>query len=115
MEGDKFFFPSSLSRECLKLNNWITALYKIGRKQNILKMFGRRRNNRGMLWASILGLGLSAAAYGFRRNRNRNMPNSVQNVMNNTRFGNIIPMPKMANLMEFSKELIPNKNFFTKK
>ncbi|PAE33327.1 hypothetical protein [Bacillus sp. 7884-1] len=97
------------------MNNWITALFKIGRRQNILNMFGRRRNNRGILWASILGMGISAAAYGFRRNSNINMLNSVQNLMNNFRFRNITPIPKMANLTEFSKELVPNKNSFTNK
>ncbi len=115
MEGDKFFFPNSLSRECLKLNNWITALFKIGRRQNILNMFGRRRNNRGMIWASILGLGISAATYGLSRNRKRNMLSPVQNLMKNFQFRNIAQMPNMANLTEFAKELVPNKNSNTNK
>jgi hypothetical protein len=97
------------------LNNWIPALFNIGRRQNILKMFGRRRNNRGMMWASMLGLGVSAAAYGLRRNRNRNMQDPVQNLMNNFRLRNDGQMPKMANLTEFSKELAPNNDPSTNK
>jgi hypothetical protein len=27
------------------LNNWITALFNMGRRQPLLNMFGRRRNN----------------------------------------------------------------------
>ncbi len=97
------------------MNNWLTALFKIGRSQNVLNMFGRRRNNRGMIWTSLLGLGLSAAAYGLSRNRNRNMLSPVQNLMKNFQFRNIAQMPKMANLTEFSKELVPNKNSNTNK
>jgi hypothetical protein len=93
----------------LKLN-WITALFNIGRRQNLLNMFGRRGNNRGIMWVSMLGLGVSAAAYGLRRNRNRNMLSPVQNLMNKFRFRNTDQMPKMANLTEFSNELVPNKN-----
>jgi len=70
------------------MNNWIPALLNTGRKQNIFTMFGRKRNNRGMLWTSLFGLGVSAAAYGLRRNQNRNMLRPVQNVMNNIRNTN---------------------------
>lgn len=109
-------FPSEFSIEgVFELNNWMTALFNIGRRQNILNIFGRRRNNQGMLWVSILGLGISAAAYGLRKNNAKNMLNSAQNLINNFRFRNITPMPRMANLTEFSKEIVPNKNSFTNK
>jgi hypothetical protein len=78
-------------------------------------MFGRRRNNRGMVWASILGLGISAATYGLSRNRNKNMLSPVQNIMKNFQYRNIAQTPNMANLTEFSKELVPNKNSNTNK
>ncbi|MBU8880873.1 hypothetical protein BGM26_18120 [Bacillus sp. FJAT-29790] len=97
------------------MNNWIPLLFRIGRKQNILNMFGRRRNNKGMMWASLLGLGVSAAAYGFGRNRNKNKQNPVQNLMNNFQFKNAGQIPKMANLTEFAKELVPNKSSDTNK
>lgn len=81
-----------------------------GRRQTLFNMFGRRRNNRGMMWASLLGLGVSAAAYGLRRSRNKNMLQPLQNLMSNFRFQKSAQMPNMAGLTEFSKEIIPNKN-----
>jgi hypothetical protein len=104
-----------LLRGVLILNNWLNALFNTGRMtgrmQPFLNMFGRRRrrNNRGMLWGSLLSLGLSAAAYGLTRNRNRNMARPLQNLMNNTRMGNF-QKPNMAGLTEFAEELTPNKN-----
>lgn len=78
-------------------------LIKMVGRQNILTMFGRKRNNRGMIWASILGLGVSAAAYGFSRNGNKKwknpVQNSVQNFMNGTHAQNVTP-----HLTEFSEE-----------
>ncbi|TKH00663.1 hypothetical protein FC682_23980 [Peribacillus simplex] len=92
------------------MNNWITALLNTGRRQNILKMFGRKRNNRGMMWVSLLGLGVSATAFGLGRNRNRNMLRPVQNVMNNIRTRTAGQMPNATAITEFSKELVPYKN-----
>lgn len=97
------------------MNNWITALLNTGRRQNILKMFGRKRNNRGMMWASLLGLGVSAAAFGIRSNRNRNMLRPVQNVMKNIQTRTAGQMPNAAGITEFSKELVPDKNPLTNK
>jgi hypothetical protein len=92
-----------------ELNNWIPVLFNLGRRQNISRVFGRR-NNRGMMWASLLGLGVSAAAYGLGRNRNRNMMAPIQDLLNNIQNRNSRQMPNMANLTEFSKELAPNKD-----
>lgn len=70
-----------------------------------------------MMWASLLGLGVSAAAYGLRRNRNGNLMRPVQNLMNNFRSPKAGQMqPNMAAaLTEFSKDLTPNKNPLTNK
>ena len=68
-----------------------------------------------MIWASLLGLGVSAAAYGLSRNRNRNMLAPVQNLMNNTRMGKNAQQLNMAGLTEFAKEIVPNKNKFNNK
>lgn len=97
------------------MNNWITALFNMGRRQPLLNMFGRRRNNNGMMWASVLGLGISAAVYGLRRNQNRKMQNPVQNLMNIFPMGKSVQKLNMAGLTEFAKELIPGKNPFTNK
>lgn len=95
----------------MELNNWFTTLFKIAGNRNILNMFGRRRNNRGMIWATLLGLGVSAAAYGFRRNGDRKWLNPVQNVMNNRQTQNITRMA----LAEFSKELADDDISLNKK
>ncbi|MCQ6274892.1 hypothetical protein JMM81_07930 [Bacillus sp. V3B] len=97
------------------MNNWIPALLNTGRKQNMFKMFGRKRNNRGMMWASLLGLGVSAVAYRLRRNQNRNMLRPVQNAVNSIRTQTTGNMPNVAAVTEFAKELVPDKNSLTKK
>lgn len=78
-------------------------------------MFGRRRNNRGMIWGSLLGLGISAAAFGLGRNRNKNKVRPIQNLMNNFGMEKGGQKLNLAGLTEFAKELIPDKNQFTKK
>ena len=85
-------------------------LFKVAERQNILNMFGRRRNNRGMIWASVLGLGVSAAAYVFRRNGNSKRLNPNQSFMNSFRTQNTTQMP----LTEFSKELASYKDLAEK-
>lgn len=81
-----------------------------GRRQPLFNMFGRRRNNRGMMWASLLGLGVGAVAYGLRRNQNINKMQPFQNLMSNFRFRKSAQMPNIGGLTELSKEIIPNKN-----
>ena len=68
-----------------------------------------------MVWASLLGLGVSAAAYGLRRNQNRNMLRPVQNAMNNIRTGTAGNMPNVAAITEFAKELVPDTKSLTNK
>ncbi|WP_404324146.1 hypothetical protein LG298_11345 [Cytobacillus firmus] len=93
------------------MNNWINAIFNTGRMQPFLNMFGRkRRRNRGMIWGSLISLGLSAAAYGFTRNRGRNMARPFQNLMNNTAQMTNFQKPNMAGLTEFAEELTSNKN-----
>ena len=67
-----------------------------------------------MIWGSLLGLGVSAAAYGLSRNRKRNMLSPLS-LMNNFGIGQSSQKPKMAGTTEFSNELVPNKNPFTNK
>ncbi|KAA6482735.1 hypothetical protein DX928_06185 [Bacillus swezeyi] len=63
-------------------------------------LFGRRRN-RGTMWVTLLGLGISLAAFLFRRNGN----NPVQNLMKN--FNQQTNSPNVASSLvnEFSNEL----------
>jgi hypothetical protein len=68
-----------------------------------------------MIWGSLLGLGISAAAFEIGRNRNKNIVGPFQNLMNNFRMEKGGQKPNLAGLTEFAKEYIPNKNQFTKK
>jgi hypothetical protein len=105
-----------LIEEVFEIDNWVNTLFNTRRRRNLFNMFNKRNNNQGIIWASLLSLGISAAALGLRRNGNRNMLTPVQNLMNNFRFRNNGQMPKMASaITEFSKELAPNKNPFTNK
>lgn len=79
----------------------------------MLNVFGRKRNNRGIMWASLLGLGVGAAAFGFRRNGNRDSQNLVRNFLNKE-TGNEGRVPNIAPLMELSKELGIDKNISEK-
>lgn len=65
-----------------------------------------------MMWMSILGIGISAAIYGFRRNRNMLSP--IQNFINKSPLRKASQMSN-ASIMEFSKELIPDKKTQTNK
>lgn len=74
------------------------------------QLFGKKRNNNGMVWASIIGLVVSAAAYFLRKNPGTNGPNNktIQNVMGSlTSAKNINPIPS-AVMAEFAKELLPD-------
>lgn len=98
------------------MNNGIPALLNTKRKQNIFKMFGRKRNNRGIVWASLLGLGISTATYyGLKRNQNRYMLRTIQNVMNNIRMRTTDNMPSVAVVTELAKELVPSIKSFPKR
>lgn len=92
----------------VRLNNMLAALFNMRRVQNRFNIFRKRRNNRGMLWTTLLSLAVSAAAFGIKANRNRNIQSSVQNLMSNLNIRNMAQMPKTAGLAEFSKELLPN-------
>ncbi len=55
---------------------WLTTLFNFGRGNRW--MFGKR-NHRGMMWLSLLGIGLGGAwAYGMARDRRNGMQAVVQ-------------------------------------
>lgn len=63
------------------------------------------------MWVTLLGLGISLAAFLFRRNGN----NPVQNLMKN--FNQQTNSPNVASSLvnEFSNELTPNQNALNNK
>ncbi|MDQ0213996.1 hypothetical protein J2S13_000391 [Oikeobacillus pervagus] len=90
------------------MNNWIKTFFNMARKQNMLNIFGRKRKNRGIFWTSLLGLGMSAAAFGLGKNRNPNttQSQSIQNILNNFKKQNGSPTSNMSTLMEASQEIL---------
>jgi hypothetical protein len=94
----------------LDLNNVFNTLSKMGKNKRS-NMLGRRRKNRTMMWTSLIGLGVSAAAYGMKKNRkNGDLSRSIQTAMSSMQNANL--GRNMASAFnEFSKELMPkNKN-----
>jgi hypothetical protein len=78
----------------------------MGKKQRS-SIFGKRRKNRTMMWTSLIGLGVSAAAYGLKKNRkNVDLSRSIQTAMNSIKNANV--GRNMASAFnEFSTELMP--------
>ncbi|KEK19374.1 hypothetical protein [Bacillus gaemokensis] len=92
----------------MNILNFLTSLFhSVRRTQQMFKLFRNRRNNRGWIWVSLLGLG---TVFGVVATRNSNMMRPIQRmfqgVQNTTRTFN----PSKINLanMEFANEITPN-------
>jgi hypothetical protein len=69
-------------------------------------MFGKKRKSRGALWASLLGVGISAAVFGLKRGKRNNIAVPFQDVVQSfTPKTNLNGMSNTA-LAEFSEELL---------
>lgn len=78
-------------------------------KQPFFKLFTPKQKSRMPFWASLLGLGLSAAVFGITRGKRRDFALPFQNVVKN--FSEKTNFPSLnvndnAALTEFSEELI---------
>ncbi|WP_144546980.1 hypothetical protein [Bacillus sp. X1(2014)] len=74
--------------------------------QPFLKMFAKKRKSRGAMWASLLGIGLSAAVFGVTKGKRRDLALPIQNMVKNfTPKANLSLMDNAA-LTEFSEELL---------
>lgn len=81
----------------------------------LYKLFGRKKQSRGILWASLIGLGVSAAAYSFKRKGNRRTDTSLENVLDTFRLQNSGYTPATAGTTEIAKELAPVVQDFLEK
>ncbi|NWQ41990.1 hypothetical protein MLOOGBEN_14935 [Bacillus sp. EB106-08-02-XG196] len=69
-------------------------------------MFGKKRKSRGAMWASLLGVGISAAVFGLTRGKRNNIAVPFQDVVQSfTPKTNLNGMSNTA-LAEFSEELL---------
>ncbi|MCM3692530.1 hypothetical protein [Neobacillus niacini] len=69
-------------------------------------LFGKKRKSRGAMWASLLGVGISAAVFGLTRGKRNNIAVPFQDVVQSfTPKTNLNGMSNPA-LAEFSEELL---------
>ncbi|MEC2309613.1 hypothetical protein [Bacillus atrophaeus] len=87
----------------MKNFQWITTLLN-AKKQPLLS--GKR--NRGIMWVSLLGLGVSLVTIGLRKKNNQNMLQPIQNLVNNFKQNNLKTSIPISNSTEFSNELTTN-------
>jgi hypothetical protein len=73
----------------------------------LYKLFGRKKQSRGILWASLIGLGVSAAAYSFKRKGSRRADTSLENVLDTFRLQNSGYTRAAAGTTEIANELAP--------
>jgi hypothetical protein len=69
-----------------------------------VSMFMNKRRGRGTMWASLLGLGVSAAILGMAKGRRRDLTPPFQNAIEN--FTPKMGTMNTAALTEFSEELL---------
>lgn len=91
------------------MNNLLSRFFNMMGKQNVYKMFWKKRTNNRMIWASIISVIVSAAAYFLRKNQGigNQANNSVQNVMNSLMTAQTTKTIPNAVMAEFAKELLP--------
>ncbi|MFJ5763021.1 hypothetical protein ACIQAA_28680 [Neobacillus sp. NPDC093182] len=68
-------------------------------------MFGKKRKNRGTMWISLLGVGISAAVFGLTRGKRKNIVRPFQEVVQSFTPKKNININNTA-LAEFSEELL---------
>lgn len=75
--------------------------------QPFFNMFARKRKNRGAMWASLLGIGVSAAVFGVTKGKRRkDLVLPIQNMVKNFTPKTNLNLMDNAALTEFSEELL---------
>jgi hypothetical protein len=75
-------------------------------KRSFFRLFRQKRNNRGAMWASLVGLGISAAVFGVTRGKRTVNALPFQNLVKNFTPKTDLNMMNNAALTEFSEELL---------
>ncbi|WP_417898001.1 hypothetical protein ABN702_17260 [Bacillus haimaensis] len=103
------------------MNNWVNSILKLATAQNLLKRFGykpRKKRNLGT-FASLLGIGLSAAAIMYGRNGGNAMPGKEQSrpmqkhrsatdIMKTLQSKGLANPTNMAAVTEIAEEFTPS-------
>jgi hypothetical protein len=75
--------------------------------RQMMKVFTKKKNNKGVLWASLISLGASAAVWGITKGKKREINTlPIRNMFKNMNLNKNIPIMNDAALTEFSEELI---------
>jgi hypothetical protein len=95
------------------MNNLMASILNTKKTQNLFRMFGKKKNKRGTISATIAGISLvGAAVFGLMKKRNDESNQPIKNMDSLMESLNIVKngqMPNLANLTEFSNELLPAK------
>lgn len=92
----------------------MNSIFNLAGRQSIMKMLKRRRNNnRGVMWASLISLGISAIVMAMRKGQRNNMPGTFQNMLKKFTVKNNGSMMNNTALTEFSNEF-SSKSFQNK-
>ncbi|MGZ4159930.1 MAG: hypothetical protein ACXVNF_03905 [Neobacillus sp.] len=75
-------------------------------RRSFFRLFRQKRNNRGAMWASLVGLGISAAVFGVTRGKRTVNALPLQNLVKNFKPKADLNMMNNAALTEFSEELL---------
>lgn len=95
--------------------NWILTLFNRRTVNNISRLFGKKKSNRGMMWASLIGLIITVAAWGAKKNGSNSMQNPLLNIMENMQNRPNANILNAISTSEFSKELLPDSNLVSNK
>ena len=74
--------------------------------QPFFKMFARKRKGRGAIWASLLGIGLSAAVFGVTKGKRKDLALPFQNMVKTFAPKTNLNLMDNAAITEFSEELL---------
>lgn len=75
-------------------------------RKSFFRLFGQKRKNRGTMWASLIGIGLSAAVFGITRGKRTVNALPLQNLAKNFSTKTDLNLMNNAALTEFSEELL---------
>ncbi|MCI0765578.1 hypothetical protein [Bacillus sp. TL12] len=92
----------------MNILNFLMSLFNSGRRtQQMFNLFRNRRNNRGWIWVSLLGLG---TVFSVVAARNANMMRPIQRLFQGVQNTTRTFIPSKVNLanMEFADEITPN-------
>lgn len=76
------------------------------KRQPFFKLFAPKRKSRGAMWASLLGIGVSAAVFGVTRGKRKDFALPFQNAVKNFSPKTNLNLMDNAALTEFSEELL---------